>query len=144
MDGKPWLSWDMNEIVEEHVKTEMEDRKDNPHLYDEEKDEETLRKDLWGDEDFFQIAWDGLLEELTEWMNGHHSYRCEVENYGRRKLNGQTLLQLREPVGAALLSMVLPHTSCTFNIWRAKDRLSIQNFHYDSPTGDERYTVIKE
>ena len=68
---------------------------------------------------------------------------AEVANFGWRSQNGSKVFKASN--GTELLSEVLPNTDCTFYIHRSKDKRSnvikIQNFHHDSPVGNEWYTI---
>jgi len=136
-----WLSWDQIDLVDGYVEAELEDQKAHPELRDEIKTEEQIRTETWEDQEFFTMAWEGMLEILTEWMGDDTEWHCEVENFGWRSLNGEKDFQADD--GSTLLCETLPDTNCTFNIWKGEDpkRLRIQNFHHDSATGREWYTL---
>ena len=42
-----------------------------------------------------------------------------------------------------LLQQILPKTECSFHIWidMAGQQIRLQNFHHDSNSGDEIYTI---
>jgi hypothetical protein len=76
-------------------------------------------------------------------INKGGKWHCQVENFGWQSLNGYKDFQATR--GQALLSAILPQTDCHFRIFvegKGFGRyLKIQNFHHDSPTGKEWYTV---
>lgn len=44
--------------------------------------------------------------------------------------------------GKSFLSHILPNTECMFRVFIDDDKtIRIQNFHHDSPTGNEWYTI---
>lgn len=143
METKIWLAWDKNDLVDDWVKRELEDQEAHPELRDEIKTEEQIREDTWDDPDFFDMAYEGMLGILTEWMDGHTSWRTDVENLGWQKRSGYLEFDLQEPSGQQLLWKVLPDTECTYKIWKTEEGLRIQNWHHDSPGGDETYSVRK-
>jgi hypothetical protein len=96
------------------------------------------------DSDLVTVEWDFMLAELTEKMleinvGGH--WQGEVVNFGWNKCHGFTEFVANN--GGDLLANVLPKTDCTFHIYIENERcFKIQNFHHDSPTGNEWYTLI--
>lgn len=100
----------------------------------------------WGfdhDEDFdFDFEWDYLTEELDviiSRINPKGNWHCEVKNFGWRKLSGEK--DFTAVTGQKLLSSVLPKTYNNFHIYVEGDTININNFHHDSPCGDEWYTL---
>lgn len=95
------------------------------------------------DSDLFQFEWDCLLDNLTEQlntMNPNGFWSGEVTNFGWNKRQGFTEFQADN--GRDFLANILPKTDCTFRIYIEDERvLKIQNFHHDSPTGNEWYTL---
>ena len=84
-----------------------------------------------------------LLEEITgllQDVNPKGYFYCEVENFGWRKVGGHAFLELRS--AQDFISKVLPKTECSFNIFKEKRILKVQNYHHDSPTGDEWYILV--
>jgi len=43
--------------------------------------------------------------------------------------------------GQELLEKILPKTECTFKVFKVGNRIMIQNWHHDAPTGNEWYTI---
>ena len=83
-------------------------------------------------------------EVLKTLFDGRH-IRGEVNNFGWRASDGQTDWFLYESP-QKMLEKILPKTDCTFKIWLREDPfygkyLKIQNFHHDSPVGNEWYKV---
>jgi hypothetical protein len=95
-----------------------------------------------GDEAAYE--WECLTESLTEVMveiNPSNKWYCEVSNFGWQKRDGHKTFTA--DIGHMLLSSILPRTDCTFKIYRYGKSLRIQNWHHDSPSGDESYTIRK-
>ena len=128
-------------MVEDWVQRTLEDQKEYPDDFDEIKDEDQLRTEAYEDHDLIQMGYEDVTDSLTEWMGDDEDWHCEVENFGWQNSNGYK--DFRATNGATLLREILPNTDCTFNIWKDDDprQLRIQNFHHDSPTGNEWYTL---
>jgi hypothetical protein len=69
--------------------------------------------------------------------DGH--WHADVEKFGWRNLNGYKDFEADD--GKTFLANILPKTDCTFNVFLEQNIIRIQNFHHDSPTGNEWYTV---
>jgi len=109
---KPWLQWGFNNIGE--------------------SDDEVANED----------DWDWLLHELEAWMkkvNPDGYWIASVENFGWSNRSGQALIDA--DTGAELLQKVLPKTENHFKIFKSGKTLRIQNYHHDSPVGNEWYSV---
>lgn len=92
--------------------------------------------------DDVEIQWDFVLEDLTELVkeiNPDGYWYCKVENFGWRKQSGFAYLEFDD--GMSLVSKVLPKTECSFKVFKQDKTLKIQNFHHDSPTGNEWYEL---
>ena len=92
--------------------------------------------------DDVEFEWDYLLEELDELpkeVNPEGYWYCEVENFGWRNQSGHAYIEFKS--GREMLCKVLPKTDCSFNIFREENIIKIQNYHHDSPTGNEWYTL---
>ena len=106
--------------------------------------EGTLFNEVCNDQDLYTREYDDLCDYLTETLkklspDGY--FRAEVNNFGWQSKSGYKYLQAT--TGKELLQKILPETECTFRIFRVKGgrALAIQNFHHDSPVGNEWYTV---
>jgi hypothetical protein len=95
------------------------------------------------DSDLVTLEWDFMLAELTEKMleiNAQGHWQGEVVNFGWNNRQGFT--EFVADNGCDFLANVLPKTDCTFRIYIENGcRFKIQNFHHDSPTGNEWYTL---
>jgi len=95
------------------------------------------------DTDIDEFEWEMIAEDIAtlfEEKNPEGYFFCKVENFGWRKMDGFLFAELH--TGQDLVTKVLPNTACTFKIFLEKDNtIKIQNFHHDSPTGDEWYTL---
>ena len=86
-------------------------------------------------------AGDIQLDHDVEIVNPDGYWYCSVENFGWRKVSGHTYLKFQ--TAREMLCKVLPKTDCSFNIFREKNNIKIQNYHHDSPTGNEWYELTK-
>ena len=100
----------------------------------------------WGfdDDELDEFAWESMTECLSEILkeiNPQGVWSAEVKNFGWRNIDGQ--IQKFETLdGAEFLRTILPQTDCHFKIFRYGKGLAIQNYHHDSPTGNEWYYVL--
>ena len=94
-----------------------------------------------GSEGFDEDDWYQLCEELTDLMVGGTEWRVEVKDFGWQKVSGEFFVVAS--TGEELLRGVLPDTECHFLIYDSGNNspLLIQNYHHDSPCGDEVYTL---
>lgn len=93
--------------------------------------------------DDVEFEWDYFLEQLDELikeMNPEGLWFCSVENFGWLRQSARIFLEFK--TGQDLVYKVLPKADCSFNIFRENNILKIQNFHHDSPTGNEMYQLI--
>jgi hypothetical protein len=93
-------------------------------------------------ENDIEWEWENTEEEITELLeeiNPNGFWYCTVKNFGWRKTSGEAYLQFTN--GRDFVIKVLPKTNCSFNIFREENKLKIQNYHHDSPTGDEWYEL---
>ena len=79
------------------------------------------------------------LDELIKEINPEGYCYCKVSNFGWRNLSGYSYLEF--DTAREMLSKVLPNTDCSFNIYKDGNVLKIQNYHHDSPTGNEWYEL---
>jgi hypothetical protein len=92
------------------------------------------------------FEWDYLVDSLTELMqkiNKGGKWFATVENFGWQAKSGYLTFEATK--GDRLLSRILPNTENHFKIFvEGKGfgrHFRIQNFHHDSPVGNEWYTV---
>lgn len=87
--------------------------------------------------------WIHVCSELTTLMKKNDAWYATVENFGWRKLNGQKHFIAKD--GQSFLRELLPQTQCTFKVFKGEGEwlFEIQNWHHDSPAGDEWYRVKK-
>jgi len=135
--GKVIMKWDTSAFTEDEVAYRLES---GDEQY-EGMDEEDIREDLYQDTDIFEIWWDDLTEFLTETLldkNPGGEWSVGVRNFGWLNRDGYKNIVVKD--GKDFLSEILPNTDCTFKIseW-GKDGLAIQNWHHDSPMGNEWY-----
>jgi len=134
-EQQPYLIWDTYEILNNQAKFLIENG-------DAVNDDEALSK-ASDDHDLFSFEWDDLLECLSDKLQEINStgyWYCEVNNFGWRNQSGWSRFEADN--AKVFLSNILPNTECTFRIFIDDDNtIRIQNFHHDSPTGNEWYTV---
>lgn len=90
------------------------------------------------------IEWEDLnhvLSEILSQMNPCGYWKCEVQNFGWRNVSGFQFVQTID--GEELLRKILPKTECFFKIFKEGNMLVLQNFHHDSPVGNEHYYIKK-
>ena len=144
----PWLTWDTGQIIEDWVESVLEDQKERPDDHDEIKTEEQLRNEAYGDSYLTEMAWEDLIADLGGWMDEQETdeWHAMVENFGWQNLGGEK--EFRASTGEQLLQQILPRTECKYHIWKIEDdkALRLRNWHHDSPTGNEYYTIrpVKE
>lgn len=134
------LSWDESKIVDEEVK--------NIKSSDPDAEEDSLRDSIFMDSDLWLIRRADMNDRLTELMeekNPEGRWNARVSNFGWRKMSGTTG-EFTCDNGEALLQKILPKADCTFYIHEyeenGKEGFAIQNYHHDSPTGDEWYYIL--
>ena len=88
------------------------------------------------------IEWQDLTDALTERLqrfNPGGYWHGEVTQFGWRGTCGYA--QFSADTGRAFLQSILPETDCMFKLFILNNEIRIQNFHHDSPTGREWYTL---
>jgi hypothetical protein len=111
--------------------------------------EDAVRKDVYEDSFIYEQAYEDVCEVLTEELqrltktkSGDVMYfRVEVKNFGWRSLDGHKYLRVSN--GKELIQGILPNCECTYRFFKVKGgrQLAMQNFHHDSPCGNEFYTI---
>ncbi|MCF6252738.1 MAG: hypothetical protein L3J75_15945 [Methylococcaceae bacterium] len=136
---KPYISWDTTAILEAQANYLIE--------IGTAKNTEDSWTMACEDQFLLDDQWENLLVDLTDKLNEINPdgyWHVEVENYGWRNISGQ---QDIEAVDArTFLSKILPATDCTFHVYIDESHpfkeIKIQNFHHDSPVGNEWYTIL--
>ena len=106
------------------------------------------RRLVWGMEqqEDWEWEWECFLDSFNTLIEEFNPNGCdfsvEVANFGWRLQDGQAPC-ISATTGQELLQKILPKTQCLFNVWYDVDanEIIIQNFHHDSPTGNEIYTI---
>jgi hypothetical protein len=130
------VQWDWCRIAEDTVKYRLEE--DN----EDGKSEEDIRDEVYSDSDLASMEWEEMIDTLTEIIerrNPDGRWLCEVRNFGWRHQNGHRYFKAYD--GKEFLNKILPKTDCTFFIHNDGSGFSIQNYHHDSPMGNEWYHV---
>lgn len=138
--GKQIMSWDTSEIFRNELEFRQNERKSE--LESGEISQEQLENSVYNDSDLISIEWDSLTEYLTETIsrkNPDGYWKAVVNNFGWRKLNGHKFFRAEN--GTLMLREILPKTDCTFHIFNYGKGIAIQNYHHDSPTGNEWYYI---
>ena len=134
-------SWDETQIIDDEVKYRLEHWQDH---YNEPPDEDTVRQQLYEDTLFFEMEWEFLVEYLTEIINEKNPegyWKAEVVNFGWRNQSGYKYFETND--GQEWIRAWKPNTDCTFYIYETEDGegFKIQNYHHDSPVGNEWYSI---
>ena len=133
----------LNEEAARKELKKKEQKATRTRIYNEVKD--SVFNEVSGDSFVFEQAWEDTVSYLTEVMQGLEGYTGEweitVENFGWRSQSGHKVCRAED--GQGLLQAILPQTDCTFKIFKIKEKsgLKLQNFHHDSPMGNEWYTI---
>jgi hypothetical protein len=140
-----YTAWDVNDIVDEEVKFRQEEQAEEVKAgtRDKVEDEDVIRQRAYQDTDLFDAQWDMMTEavsELMEKVNKTNYWVADVENFGWRSQSGTTGV-FEAKNGHELLQKVLPKTDCTFKVFKVDGEIRIQNWHHDSPMGNEWYTI---
>jgi len=136
-DIEPYLTWDTFQIIQRQA----------DYLFEcgYFKDETQAFVSASQDADLLEFEWENLLEVLTDKLqelNPGGYWVGEVKQFGWRKENG--VKQFNADDGKIFLQEILPQTECSFRLFCLKDQILIQNFHHDSPTGDEWYIIKRD
>jgi hypothetical protein len=85
------------------------------------------------------------LDEIMKNINPTGQWHVTVENAGWQARSGW--MNVKATNSRKLLESILPRTECTFKVYLCGKGfgryLKIQNFHHDSPVGNEWYTVVR-
>lgn len=131
----PVLSWDSDDIARNQVEFLLETG--------EAASEDEAYRQVWADHDFFVFEWECLTDTLSGLLNRFNPagfWQAEVANFGWCRQNGYATFKAED--GRSFLRSVLPDTECSFKVFVDTDNtIRIQNFHHDSPTGAEWYTI---
>ncbi len=94
------------------------------------------------EEEDVNFEWEDLLQQIDELLkkvNPNGYWFCEVLNFGWRSLSGHAYMEFT--TGQSMISKVLPKTECSFKVFKKGKTIKIQNYHHDSPTGNEWYEL---
>ena len=134
-DAQPYLVWDTHEILMNQANYLVASGEAN--------DEDEGFTMACQDQCLMEWEWESLLQDLTDKLNEINpdgNWHAEVENFGWRCLSGYS--DFRADEGKSFLDKILPNTDCTFRVFLEADNvIKIQNFHHDSPVGNEWHTI---
>ena len=138
--GKPNLTYDESDLIEEEVLYRIEEAKENK----EDLTEEEIRERVYNS-DCLTYAWDDfqecLNEDLTEIdKSKFNTWKAKGFNMGWRNLEGVKTFKANN--SKEFLKEILPNTNeFTLRIWKTKTELKIKCSHHDSPMGE--WYIIK-
>lgn len=141
-DGmKPIIKWSQYDIInQEATYRQKELKRTNQPIVPIEILYQQIADEPW----FLSDSWNEMLKQLSDFMerkNPSRKWLCKVKNFGWRKIDGHKEFECDS--GQEFLRNILPDTDCTFNIYHFKMKgFKIQNFHHDSPTGNEWYYIV--
>jgi hypothetical protein len=140
-------SWDTSNIVKDEVEYRKENWQDFYNDMDKCPDDEKIQEDVLEDSDLFSMRWDDVIEYLSELMaerNKSNNWIAKVKNFGWRSIDGHKEFTANN--GQEFLQSILPNCDCTFYVHNyIEDDIkgfAIQNFHHDSPVGNEWYYIL--
>jgi hypothetical protein len=139
--GRLLTFWDECKLVRD----ELSDRKNElaAEIRSGEITEEEIEHQIWQDGIYFEIKWENMTERITEKMlkrNPGGYWKVEVVNFGWRKQSGCKYFFAKD--GEELIRQVLPNCRNTFYVYNFGKGFAIQNYHHDSPCGEEWYYII--
>lgn len=138
--AKPIISYDESEIIEFNIQERLDNWEDYYSDRDTKPDYDEVQKDVFDDSDIFRFEWEYVESIITEAMKGNKFWKAKVENFGWRSLDGVKIFKAE--AGGDLLHEILPNTECTFYVYKFRNGLKIQNYHHDSPMGNEWYYIL--
>jgi len=137
--GKKLLSWDTCDITEAAIANLIAEAKADG----EEMSDEHAHELVWSDSDSLDFEWEYVTDWLSEIMGKKNKGECWKANVtGFGWLNQSGVKFFRAKNGRDFLREILPDTDCTFHIHNFGRGLAIQNFHHDSPCGNEWYYIL--
>lgn len=155
------VGFDESDITDAEVKYRIEEDEDvKTRIENKEKElgtrdlaieaiEKEVRDEVYNDTSVYERAYDDLCEYLTEELRvltrtksgDSMFFKVDVKNFGWRSLDGHKYIRVENV--KELLQAILPDTSCTYRFFKVKHgkMLAMQNFHHDSPCGNEWYII---
>lgn len=150
-EEKPCIVWDTSEIYAREVEylqsQEYADGEELDKPLTEEEAESRVQGDPFIYDNEFEYITDYLGELMKEMNPDERMWRCEVEGFGWRNLNGWKEFETMNP--QKFLGEILPDTDCTYHIFTREDSerggkmFYIRNWHHDSPMGESYYVRVK-
>jgi len=139
--GRLLIKYDESEFLETEIKYRLENKEEfYENATSEEINEEYIQNDVYENSDILNFYWEDVEQYLTEILekkNPDGYWKIDVENFGWRNLDGTAYLRLEK--GVDIVHKVLPRCPCSFKVYNYGKGLAIQNWHHDSPTGNEWY-----
>lgn len=128
---KTYVCWDEAQISQDEIEYLMSE---------EGLSEEDAQARVWNDPDLFSLQWDDVMDALTDLLtefnpDGH--WYCDSQNFGWR--NEPIHAEFTFTTGQEFNEKVLPNTDCTFYVVKEDDHIFVQNYHHDSPMGEQYY-----
>ena len=145
------LSWDEGRYIDQEVQQRKDEILAEHPLA--EIDEDVIRNQFCTDPDLLTWPWENLCDELTQLMEAiqedeRTTWKAYMCNGGWRRYSGEQIIHVDD--GLAFLRAILPNTGTYYihlyrnvrNVpFQGKIGLAIQNYHHDSPVGNEWYYV---
>ena len=94
----------------------------------------------YNDELEFKMSVEEPLTELLRRKNRDGYWVGEVKNFGWRSQSGAGFFRLDS--AKDIFQKVLPQTDCHFRVFNYGKGIAIQNYHHDSPVGNEWYYLV--
>jgi hypothetical protein len=96
--------------------------------------------DDFDNDDDFEFNVEEPLHDLLLKKNKEGYWVARVKNFGWRSLDGSAFFRLDS--AKDVFWKVLPQTDCHFRIFNFGKGFAIQNYHHDSPMGNEWYYLL--
>jgi len=139
--GRMICEYNESKMLDNEVKYRVENWKDFD--YEKQPDEDEVRGKMYDDSFLFEQYSEDVCNGLTEILHRKNKagyWRAEVSNFGWQGKSGSAVFEITN--GAELIQQVLPKTDCTFKVYNYGKGIAIQNWHHDSPMGNEWYYLV--
>lgn len=137
-ERKPVLSWYPPDLI---------DAEKNYLIEEEGYSEEDAESEIYnGGYGFLEMEWESFTEEvhflLKKANPDEREWKATVKNFGWQNQDGYNFFNATSAI--EWLRKILPDTECYFRIYYDEETrlIEIQNFHHDSPSGNEWYEIM--
>jgi len=146
LPDKPTLEWNKWHIQNAEIKYRQENKSeaypDNPIITDNE-----IEQDIFNDPDFINREYEDfieyfqtLIDKVANKYKETYYWTAEVTGFGWRDQSGEIDV-FYEVDARKILEKILPNCECVYKIFMNRTGFKLQNFHHDSPVGNEWYEV---